>query len=122
MAWLWLWYHLGMATATTTNHPASLAAAEARNRNAGFHFFDGEALRFFGSRVLPTFHPGGFFVTSEWTGFDHAGRAWTVRQAMPDGQIETVGEFLAHETAQDARHAAREASRFHLARACDAIG
>ena len=75
--------------------------AEVRAR-AG-HWFDRGTMRWFGSRVGSTLYAAGerrFFISSEqyhspagigraWQGR----RCWSVREAMPDGGIETVGEF-----------------------------
>ncbi len=68
------------------------------NRDAGFHWFDPETLRFFGSRISESTFDGRYFVTSEWDGFDHAARLYSIREAMSDGQVDTVGEFQEYAT------------------------
>lgn len=78
------------------------------NAAAGFHFFDHPAMRFFGSRIHATVYPGGFFVTSEQP--PHGPRYYTVRRAMPDGSIETVGDFCAYPTRRAAHKAAAAAA------------
>lgn len=83
------------------------------NCKIGQHFFDRATLRFFRSRVGMTLHsgPGGeFFVTSEQ--FDdgrgyRAPRLYTVRQAMPDGRVRTVGEFQQYASNSGATAAAK---------------
>ncbi len=70
----------------------------------GFHFFDPDTLRFFGSKVHENLFFGEFFITSELD-FDRTDRRFTVRRANDDGAIETVGEFRAHATKADAHHA-----------------
>lgn len=82
------------------------------NRESGGHYFDADTMRFFSSRVLPTVIAGRFFITSERTGFDHSSpRAYSVREFMPDGSIETVGEFNAYATSGAAKTAARNAAK-----------
>lgn len=82
------------------------------NRESGSHYFDADTMRFFGSRVLDGVYGGRFFVTSERTGFDRSSpRAYSVREFMPDGTIETYGEFNGYATAGTARTAARNAAK-----------
>jgi hypothetical protein len=87
--------------------PLNMDEVRRRNHAAGFHFFSPDTLRWWGSRVGGTLFGGRYFVTSEWTSFDKTGRAYTVREAMPDGSIDTVGEFLAHPTREHALRAIR---------------
>jgi hypothetical protein len=68
---------------------------EQLNRWAGHHFFDGDAMRFFGSRVSPRIVAHRYFVTSERIGFEAKTRRSTIRMIRDGGQVETVGEFLA---------------------------
>lgn len=82
------------------------------NRDAGYHFFSPDTLRFFGSRILPAVIGGRFFVTSEQRGFDAAdGRGYTVREFMPDGSIETIGELNDYTSSRAAKIRARNAAR-----------
>jgi hypothetical protein len=67
---------------------------ERLNRRAGHHFFDGDAMRFFASRVSSRIVAHRFFVTSERTGFEATTRRSTVRMIRDAGPVETVGEFL----------------------------
>jgi len=79
------------------------------NREAGFHFFDPDTMRFFDSRIETRLIDGRFFVTSE-KGPDGV-RRFTVRRAMPDGTINTVGDFQGHATRRDAEARIEEARR-----------
>ncbi len=82
------------------------------NRESGGHYFDADTMRFFGSRVLPAVYGGRFFVTSERSGFDSSSpRRYSVREFMPDGSIETVGEFNGYPTRGQAQTAARNAAK-----------
>jgi hypothetical protein len=87
----------------------SIDAIKRANAESGFYFFSPDAMRFFSSRVLPTVYAGRFFITSERRGFTDYGRAYTVREFMPDGSIEEIGEFGEHNTAAQARAAIKRA-------------
>lgn len=80
-----------------------------RNERHGFHWFSQSAKRFFNSRWPDIAYRGvggEYFVTSERMDMDHK-RLYTVRQALPDGQIDTVGEFQAYRTSKAANKVAR---------------
>lgn len=87
----------------------TIDAIKQANRDAGQHYFDADTMRFFRSRVMPHVYGGRIFVTSEQNGYDHP-RAWSVREAMPDGSIETIGEFQEYATGSQAKTAARRAT------------
>lgn len=90
----------------------SIGAIMAASRESGSHYFDADTMRFFGSRVLGDVWAGRLFITSERSGFDrYSPRMYTVREFMPDGSIETVGEFGEHATAAQARSAVKRVSR-----------
>lgn len=76
------------------------------NHDAGQHFFAPDTMRFFRSHVLDGVYAGRYFVTSE-IGPDNR-RAYSVREALDDGQIKTVGEFQAY---TDARYAIAQARK-----------
>jgi hypothetical protein len=106
--------------------PKSMDEAEARNYAIGQSWFRADSMRWFGTRILGSIHAGGYFVTSDWSGFDHAGRAYTVRRALPDGSIDTVtpdgadeGEtgFNYYPTARAAHAAAKKAAAAYTAEA-----
>jgi hypothetical protein len=86
-----------------------------RNRDAGFHFFDRDALRFFGSKILSYTwaRKDGttFFVTSERRPASDDPRRYTVRVFNPKtNTVSTHGRFLQYETRGAAFIAARDAS------------
>ena len=77
------------------------------NKEKGQHFFNRETLAFFGSKIYPelyTVQGRQFFITSE-DNFNRTQILFTIREAMPDGSIETLGEFLQHETKEQATFA-----------------
>lgn len=75
------------------------------NKALGQHFFSAETMRFFSSRIPTALIDGRFFVTSEKylspTGAD-APRLYTAREATPNGDILTLGEFQQFETLAEA--------------------
>jgi hypothetical protein len=74
-------------------HPfTGVDAIERANIAAGYHWFEPESMRFFGTKILRHFG-SGVFVTHET---DPMGRgAWSIRVASPDGNVTTFGEFNA---------------------------
>ena len=63
------------------------------NKALGHHFFDRDAMTFFRSRVYPHVYGGRFFITSEQFvagDGEEFPREYTVREARPDGTIDTV--------------------------------
>ena len=72
------------------------------NKAAGQHFFSPDTMRFFGSRVGKRLYGGMYFVTSEKLPHSGEARRYTVRRALPDGGIVTVGEFQQFATSADA--------------------
>lgn len=101
-----------------TDFPATMDEARDRHAAQGFHFFDADGLRWHGTRFLGGFLPGGYFVTSEYDGFERTGRGYTVRRAMPGGGIDSpdeAGGFLGHATAKAAHRAAHKASTAYVA-------
>jgi hypothetical protein len=80
------------------------------NRDAGQHYFEPDTMRFFKSRVMDFVTGGRFFVTSEQNGYN-APRMWSVREAMPDGSIESYSEFQEYSSGAAAKRAAKQARR-----------
>lgn len=77
------------------------------------HWFDPDAMRFFGCR-LPSestlLISGRYFVSSERNETPYqppAPRLYTIREALSDGKVETVGEFQGYATRAAAERAAR---------------
>lgn len=77
------------------------------NKAIGHHWFNRSSMSFFNSQVI-----GGdklinkrFFISSEQ--FDASSpRLYTIRLALPTGEVDTYGEFQAYETRKDAIAAA----------------
>lgn len=90
---------------------ASMADVKRANREHGHYFFEPDTLRFFDSRVGRTLYGGRYFVTSEQfhdgRGYS-APRMYTIREALPSGEIKTVGEFQEYETSAEANRVARQ--------------
>lgn len=82
----------------------TMADVRAANKAAGEHWFSRETIRFFGSRIVGGIRRGRFFITSE-DNFNRTKRLYSVREAMPDGSIETRGEFQGYRTVDEAREA-----------------
>lgn len=66
----------------------SLADVKALNASAGYNWFSDETMKWWKSSVESTLIKGKFFITSEddWRG----NRVYAVREAMEDGNIETI--------------------------------
>lgn len=79
------------------------------NACAGHCYFSTSTMKFFNSKVHGPVYGDGYFVTSEQVPYNP--RRYTVRHAMPDGGIETVGTFGAYGSLRSAQDAAREASK-----------
>lgn len=80
------------------------------NRDAGHHYFEPDTMRFFKSRVMDFVTGGRFFVTSEQNGYSEP-RMWSVREAMPDGAIESYSEFQEYSSGAAAKRAAKQAAK-----------
>ena len=101
--------------ATTTTAPvrmlSSLHQIKVTAANAGSHWFDPAALRYFSSRISLTVYPvpgGALFISSEQFRPLYAApepRLYSVRSCTLAGNIDTVGEFQQYRT-RAAAHAA----------------
>jgi hypothetical protein len=76
-------------------------------RLIGNHWFDKETMRFFNCRIESRLLRGSYFVTSERQPGEHP-RLFSVRQAQPDGSIQTIGKFQEHKTLAAALEAVAE--------------
>ena len=81
---------------------------KAANARAGFHFFSRDTLRFFSSRISSHVYGHGVIVTSERNEYDDQPRRYSVRLALPTGEIETLGEFQRFATSGQAHAFARK--------------
>jgi hypothetical protein len=83
------------------------------NKALGHHWFEPATKRFFASRVLSDVYQtsqngvGAYFVSSERCNLSGESRLYTVRRALSNGAIETVGAFQAYDTARQAKAAAK---------------
>jgi hypothetical protein len=97
-----------MSTQTTGGPFSTINEIKAANKAKGHHWFSEGTMEFFGSQIESGVIGGRYFVTSEKTGFEDDGtRVFSVRVALDDGSIDTVGEFQEHVTLDSARAAAR---------------
>src|SRR5579885_440819 len=73
--------------------------------------FDRGAMVFFSSQVHDKVYGGRYFITSEQfiatdygktLGFKDGDRLYTVRECRPDGSCDTIGEFQAYKSIEDA--------------------
>jgi len=82
----------------------TIADIKRNNKNAGYHFFDRDTMRFFNSRIETGLYKDNTFITSEQ--FDYnSPREYTIRRALEGGlKIETIGEFGQFETLEDAKN------------------
>ena len=80
----------------------TLAQVKAANKAIGNHWFERSTMRFFNSKVETGLLRGRFFITSERMDLTFPKR-YTVREAMPDGDIKTVGQFQGYSDLELAR-------------------
>lgn len=86
---------------TSTHWFTNIGEIKEANRELGCHWFSADTMRFFGSQVLPTVYGGRYFITKE-DDFRREKKLYTVREAQPNGDIDTVGEFQAYTTRAEA--------------------
>lgn len=79
------------------------------NADKGGYWFSEGALAFFNSIVYPTVYGGQWFISSEEPPMGT--RAYSIRVAMRNGDIGTVGEFMGYDTLEDAEEGARALER-----------
>lgn len=82
----------------------TIADVRAANKANGYCWFSRDTMRFFNTRIESKLIAGRYFITSEQM-FYHTERRYTVREAMPDGSIETVGEFYKWRSKDEAKRA-----------------
>lgn len=100
---------------TTPVQYDSIESIKAANEAAGFHYFSPATMRHWQSRILSGVIGGRYFITSEARpdiitsrGVTPAGpRLYTIREALPDGSIDTVGDFQGYVRPEQARRMAR---------------
>jgi hypothetical protein len=82
---------------------STIAEIREQNKASGYHWFDKDTMRFFGCRIVSDVIGGRYFLTSEQP--PQGPRAYSIREAGPDGDIETVGEFCSYKSKGAARTA-----------------
>lgn len=88
----------------------NVAEVKIANRAINNHWFEPRTMRFFNSHVESGMYGGRFFITSERMELTMPKR-FTVREALPDGDIKTVGEFQKFSSLEQAREHAKLLSR-----------
>lgn len=74
----------------------------------GGHFFDPQAMRFFNSKIesgLVGQRDQQVFITSERQDLDRP-KKYTIRHAMPSGEVREVGDFQEFDTLEQALYQA----------------
>lgn len=79
----------------------NIDAVKHANKALGQHWFSEDTMAFHGSEVVSELYAGQYFVTSE-DNFDRTRKVFSVRQAQPDGGVETVGEYGGWDTLEAA--------------------
>ena len=103
----------GMAIRRGSMNPSMQTVAEVRalNRSRGGSFFDKSIMDRFKTRIeTPKLMSGGYFVTSEKfapVGGGSYPRRFTLRKAMKDGAVQTVGRYMEFASKQQAVQAAQ---------------
>jgi hypothetical protein len=83
----------------------TMKAIKEANKEAGQHFFDRSTMRFFKSKIASRRPLGGrFFITSEQQEWNSP-RKYTVREALENGSIKTVGSFQGYWSVEEAKQA-----------------
>ncbi len=85
----------------------SILEIKQANQAIGHHWFSPDTLRFFSSRIHDALYGGCYFVSSERDSWTDGDRRYTVRQALSDGRVETVGAFQQYASRNGAHKAAQ---------------
>jgi hypothetical protein len=73
---------------------SSIEEVKRANAALGQTYFAPAEIRFFRSRIGRRLWGGRYFLTSEEP--PHGSRAYSIREALPNGSIETIGRYQAH--------------------------
>jgi len=90
-----------------SEHPQEYTYADmddvrAANEQIGNHWFDRSTMKFFKTRIESRLIAGKRFITSERGPHDMRKR-FTIREAQPDGSIDTIGNFQQFATLAQAK-------------------
>lgn len=88
----------------------SISEIKAANEALGQFWFTEGAMAFFNTRIHEDVIMGRYFITSDSPDDLPESRKYSVRRADDEGRIDTVGEFMAYATKDEARHAAYDAA------------
>lgn len=80
----------------------TIAQVKAANKAAGENWFARATMKFWACKIHGGIRKGRYFITSE-RDVRNENRYFSIRQAMPDGSISTVGEFCEYRDIQAAR-------------------
>jgi hypothetical protein len=102
-----------MSSAQTGGVHADAPSAEMKriieaNDAAGHHFFEASAMRFFNSTLYPRVYGGRYFITGERRE-EHHPEEFTIRVELDNGHVNTVRDFQAFASYEDAEDAVIEA-------------
>ena len=75
------------------------------NKDLGQHWFNKATMSYFNSRIVSGVIMGQYFITSEENNYCDEKKKYTARIALPDGSIDTIGQFYALESIKDAKKA-----------------
>ena len=94
--------------AYNAEHPQTFTYShldDVRTANAaiGHHWFDRDTIRFFRTRIASELIAGRYFITSEQHR-DDGPRLYSIREAQPDGTIDTIGTFQKYKSRSAARN------------------
>lgn len=84
----------------------TISEVKAANKAIDNHWFSRSTMKFFNSHVESGIYGGRYFITSERRELDMP-KLYSIREALPDGDIKTVGEFQGFATLEDAKDEAR---------------
>lgn len=87
----------------------NVEAVRKANRTIGHHWFDPSSMRFFSSHIngADKLINKRFFISSEQ--FDsNSPRLYTIRVVLPNGEVDTYGEFQAYKSRSEAIKAAHK--------------
>ncbi len=69
----------------------TMADIKRNNKEAGYHFFDKDTMKFFNSRIETGLYKDNTFITSERYDYNSS-REYTIRRAVDGGvKIQTIG-------------------------------
>ena len=84
----------------------SIQDIQKANKEINNHWFDKSTMRFFNSRVGSKVYGGKYFISSEKSPYITS-RKYTIRICV-NGEIDTVGGFMAYRTRKAAEKAIKE--------------